>query len=106
MATTKRKKSRIPRFRSREEEAEFWDTHDTTEFEDEFVEVKNVKVARPLAHILGVRLDAKTIDKLGALGRKKGLGASTLARMWLLERLEHEQATSKQRAKPRRPKSA
>ena len=27
-------------FKTREEEAEFWDTHDSTEFEDEFKEVK------------------------------------------------------------------
>lgn len=80
---------RIPRFKSRQEEAEFWDTHDTTEFEDEFVEVR-LKVAKPLVHILAVRLDAKTITKLGIIGRKKGIGPSTLARMWLLERLERE----------------
>jgi hypothetical protein len=83
------KRSRIPRFKSRQEEADFWDTHDTTQFEDEFKEVK-IKVAHPLGHILGVRLDAKTLMKLSAIGRKKGVGASTLARMWLLERLERE----------------
>lgn len=30
---------KIPKFRSEEEEAEFWDTHDTTEFWDETEEV-------------------------------------------------------------------
>jgi len=89
MVTAKRTKSRIPRFKSREEEADFWDTHSTTEFEDEFVEVK-MEVARPLIHTLAVRMDAKTIDRLAAVGRKKGIGPSTLARMWLLERLEQE----------------
>jgi hypothetical protein len=89
MVTTSKKKSRIPRFKSIEEEANFWDTHDTTEFEDEFVEVK-LQVARPLGHILAVRMDAETIDRLAAVGRKKGIGPSTLARMWLLERLEQE----------------
>jgi len=90
MVATRKPKSRIPRFKSREEEAEFWDTHDTTEFEDEFTEVK-LDVARPLGHILAVRLDAKTMGRLGDIGRTKGLGASTLARMWLLERLEQVQ---------------
>jgi len=85
----KKASPRIPRFKSREEEAEFWNTHDTTEFEDQFVEVK-VRVAKNLEHVLSVRLDAKTIDRMAALGRKKGVGASTLARMWLLERLERE----------------
>ena len=90
MVTAKRtKRSRIPRFKSLEEEAQFWDTHSTTEFEDEFTEVK-MEVARPLIHTLAVRLDARTIDRLAAVGRKKGLGPSTLARMWLLERLDQE----------------
>ncbi len=90
MVTARKAKSRIPRFKSYEEEAEFWDTHSTTEFEGEFVEVK-IEVARPLIHTLAVRMDAKTIDRLAAVGRKKGIGPSTLARMWLLERLDQEQ---------------
>ncbi len=91
---TERRKSRIPRFKNYEEEAAFWDSHSLTEFEDELQVIK-VEVARPLGHILGVRLDAKTIDKLADLGRKKGIGPSTLARIWLMERLsqieEHDQ---------------
>jgi len=83
------KKKRIPRFKNRDEEAEFWATHSPLDY-GEWEEVK-LEVARPLGHILAVRLDAKTIGQLGRLGRKKGLGASTLARMWLLERLEREQ---------------
>ncbi|RJS82250.1 hypothetical protein CW713_05345 [Methanophagales archaeon] len=39
----------IPIFKSVEEEAEFWDTHDTEEFADEFEPVE-VKFARPLKH--------------------------------------------------------
>jgi hypothetical protein len=89
MVTASKTTRKAPRFKSREEEAEFWDTNDTTDFEDELVEVK-LKVGRPLGHILAVRLNAKTIGRLGELGRKKGIGASTLARMWLLERLEQE----------------
>lgn len=34
--------SEIPEFESIQEEAEFWDTHDTTEFLDEFEEADNV----------------------------------------------------------------
>ena len=80
----------IPQFKSLEEEAEFWDKHSPLDFPDEWVEVKRVKVARPLGHILAVRLDARTIDRLAEVGRAKGLGPSTLARMWLLERLEQD----------------
>ena len=39
VSNDKNAKSRIPHFNSIEEEAEFWDTHDSTEFEDEWEEV-------------------------------------------------------------------
>src|SRR5437899_3153261 len=44
-----RAKSRIPTFKTIEEAAEFWDTHDSAEFEDEFEDVTNVRfvMARP-----------------------------------------------------------
>lgn len=84
------RKSRTTRFHSLDEEGEFWDKHSPLELEDEWVEVRQVKVARPLNHMLAVRLDARTIDQLARVGRAKGIGSSTLARMWLLERLEQE----------------
>jgi hypothetical protein len=81
-------RKKIPRFKNRDEEADFWDTHSPVDY-GEWEEVK-LEVARPLIHTLAVRMDAKTIDRLAAVGRKKGIGPSTLARMWLLERLEGE----------------
>lgn len=64
------KPKKIPRFKSREEEAEFWDTHSPLDH-GEWKEVKRLTVTRPLGYILGVRLDAKTIDLLSKAGRKK-----------------------------------
>ncbi len=83
--------SRIPAFATREEEAEFWDTHDTTDFEDEMVPVK-VKVAKHLSEGVTVRLDSRTVARLRELAAAKGLGPSTLMRMWVLERLQAETA--------------
>lgn len=85
------KRSRIPHFKTREEEAEFWDTHSLADFADELQPVR-MKAERPLAHILGVRLDARTIDALAGIGRKKGIGPSTLARVWIMERLSELEA--------------
>ena len=42
------RKSRIPKFSSIEEEAKFWDMHDSTEFEDEFKPVQ-VRFAKNLS---------------------------------------------------------
>lgn len=87
MTTPKETKgSRIPGFHSVQEEAEFWDTHDTTEFEDELKEVK-ARFARPLDHILAVRLEAKTVSHLAKIAGRSGIGPSTLVRMWVMERL-------------------
>jgi hypothetical protein len=40
MTTDKQRKSRIPKFKSREEEVRFWDTHDFTDYMKEFTPVK------------------------------------------------------------------
>jgi hypothetical protein len=45
-AETRAKRGKIPEFKSIQEEAEFWDAHDMTEFLDEFEEVDDV-VFRP-----------------------------------------------------------
>ena len=89
--TQPERKSRIPEFRTREEEAKFWDTHDFTEFEDELQRV-NVEVARPLSHVLQVRLDDDAMHRIARSARAKGLAPSTLARMWILEHLSESSA--------------
>jgi hypothetical protein len=82
----KQKTSQIPAFKSVEEEAEFWDTHDTTDFEDEFKPVK-VRFAKNLSEAITVRLDPETLTELRVRAHEKGVGPTTLARMWILERL-------------------
>ena len=81
--------SRIPEFRSREEEAEFWDTHDFTDFQDEFKPVK-VRFAKRLSLSEGItiRLDPQTLAALRSQAEEKGIGPTTLVRMWILERLQ------------------
>ncbi len=85
------KKVHIPTFSSLEEEAEFWDTHDTTDYEEEFKPVK-VRFAKNLSHVLALRLDQQTLEELREQARKKGIGPTTLARMWILERLQRPRA--------------
>lgn len=85
--------SRIPTFESYQEEAEFWDTHDTTDFEDEFRPVK-VRVAKNLSEGLTVRLDPTTLAELRERAENKGIGPTTLVRMWILEHLREERAAA------------
>jgi len=83
------RKSRIPEFKTIEEEAEFWDTHDTTDYEDEFKPVK-ARFADKLLDRVTIPVDADTLVQLEALAREEELNATALARRWVLERLEQE----------------
>ena|SRR5215216_4729959 len=85
---------RIPAFNNIEEEAEFWDTHDITDFLDELRPAKLV-LSGELAERLTVRLEQADREELARRAAVKGVGPSTLARMWLKERLQQEQAAEK-----------
>lgn len=88
----KKKKSRIPDFKTYEEEANFWDTHEFTEFEDETEDVEIIfDLKKPRDETLVVRLQKKLKDRLEKVARHKGLNISTLARMWLVEKLQASQ---------------
>lgn len=80
---------KIPIFKSVEEEAEFWDTHDTEEFADEFEEVE-VKFARPLKlkWVLTIELDEETFNRMKELAEGAGKEPGVLIRSWVLEHLK------------------
>jgi hypothetical protein len=96
--------SRIPDFRSREEEAEFWDTHDFTDYWDETRPVEitvsqalrdrvEARARKDLVDRLTVRLDRADREELTRRADEQGVGPSTLVRMWVRERLRGERAT-------------
>jgi predicted DNA binding CopG/RHH family protein len=80
---------RIPSFDSVEEEAEFWDTHDFTDYLDEGRPVK-IALDGELAERLTLRLESSDREALTRIARDKGIGPSTLVRMWIKERLRQE----------------
>jgi predicted DNA binding CopG/RHH family protein len=74
---------------SEDEIAEFWETHDVSDYWDRMEEVKEKFIVRPKKAI-SMRLDEKTITQLKVISRRKGIGYQTLIRMWIKERLEQE----------------
>jgi hypothetical protein len=84
---------RIPSFANREEEAAFWDTHDVTEFVGQELRPVEVAIGGELAERLTLRLDEADRAELAKRARMMGVGPSTLARMWLKERLRQESET-------------
>jgi len=77
---------RIPEFVSLEEEAAFWDTHSTADYEAEFMPVR-VRFGKRLSRGVTIRLDSDTLQQLRTMAQEKGIGPTTLIRMWVLERL-------------------
>jgi hypothetical protein len=84
--TDVKQQSRIPEFESRDEEAAWFDTHDLAGYQDEFAPVK-VRFRQNLSEGLHIRLDPDSLTKLRETANRRGVGPTTLARMWTLERL-------------------
>ncbi len=81
-------KSRIPIFKTIEEEATFWDAHSSEEFTDELTPVENVKFVKAQSKkVLTVRFDEEAFEERAREAREKGIGPSTLAYMVILEHL-------------------
>ena len=47
-----------------------------------------MRFAKNLSQGITVRFTAETLETLRATAQKKGIGPTTLTRMWILERLE------------------
>ena len=94
MADKKEGKKPVPEFASREEEAEFWDTHSLADHWDEFKPVK-VRFAKNLSQGVTIRLDPDTLHDVRELAQEKGMGPTTLIRMWVMERLQEVKSTGR-----------
>lgn len=82
---------RIPSFNTItiEAEAAFWGTHSFTDFEVEFTPFQ-VMVGKNLSAAVSVRLDPRDRAEIDRQARAKGVGPSTLIRMWVKEHLKQE----------------
>lgn len=88
MKITKTRKKTIKQvhpFKNLEEEANFWDTHDVVDDIDEGTVVGFHKANK--TGMLTIRFDKKDLQTLREEAYKKGIGPTTLARLWLKERL-------------------
>lgn len=88
-----KKTNALPKFKSYEEEAKFWDTHDFSEFWNDAkpIEIEFLDEQKREGTIT-IRVQPKLKDRLEKLARGYGINLSTLARMWLIEKLRQTQA--------------
>ena len=91
MANTKSKvkarKHRDPlpeRFDSLEEAAEFWDTHDSADYEEYMKDVECEFDIKRRTYL--VSLDGELYRKVRAIAQEKGVPAETLVNLWIEEK--------------------
>ena len=87
-----RPKKPIPNFRSEQEEREFWEIHDTTDYIDwsqgQIVRFPNLK---PTTTTISLRLPAPLLADLKALANKRDVPYQSLLKVFVAERVAAEQ---------------
>jgi predicted DNA binding CopG/RHH family protein len=79
---------KVPKFKSLKEEREFWDTHNSTDYHNDFKTTKNVVFVRPKKEVISLRLESKFIRRLRELADKEGLPPTTYARMLIVKSIQ------------------
>lgn len=76
---------KLPKFKSEQDEARFWDSHDSTDFLDEFQDDPNLVFVRPESAV--IELSGDTWRSLVREARRRRTTPSRLVDRWLSERL-------------------
>jgi predicted DNA binding CopG/RHH family protein len=86
-----KKLKKIPVFKSEDEERDFWDTHDFTDYFDmskaEEVVFPNLKLS---TQSISIRLPQHLIASIKQLANKKDVPYQSLMKIYLAERVEKE----------------
>jgi hypothetical protein len=82
--------AKLPKFKTIEEEAKFWDTHSFTDFADNYKEMKADRVADKKDSVITVKMPSSTKKALEIVAKKSHMAPSTLIRVWTSERLAEE----------------
>jgi predicted DNA binding CopG/RHH family protein len=81
---------RIPKFKTDEEAARFWESH---RFQDYYKDTKEagLKFVKRAKKTVAVRLDPDDIKSVEKIAERKGLSYTSLLRMWIKEHLNKEE---------------
>jgi predicted DNA binding CopG/RHH family protein len=79
------KNQKLPQIDSIQALAEFWDTHDVTDFQEELEEVLQPVFEREA--LITLHLHSDEAETLRQLAQAKGLADTELIRKWILEKI-------------------
>ena len=82
-------KELTPKFKTEEQEAEYWDTHSPLDLVAE-PKAQKVRVRGAKDRPITIRLDSESRSKLEKLAAERGLGPSTFARSILISAVEQK----------------
>lgn len=84
-AATKKVRDPLPEhFNSLEEAAEFWDTHDSGDYDEYFKDVEFEVDLKPRTHL--VEIEGALYDKVRAIAKRKRVATNKLVNRWLEEK--------------------
>lgn len=84
-------KKKIPKFKSEDQEREFWASADSTEYVD-WKKAKRMIFPnlKPSTKKISLRLPELMIEELKLLANKRDIPYQSLMKMYLAERIQHE----------------
>jgi predicted DNA binding CopG/RHH family protein len=85
---------KLPGFESVDEEVEFWENHDVTDFLDELEDLDDVEYKQGKDRVVSVRLPQELVDKLKAYAKSQEIPHTTLVRRWIIDSFRQKVRTS------------
>jgi len=83
----------IPKFKNEDEERDFWDTHDATDYFDTSDEVKlDLSQLKPSTRPITIRLPESLLAALKIMANKRDVPYQSLMKMMLAEKVKQEYA--------------
>ena len=79
------KDRRLPQTDSIQEMAQFWDTHDLTDFADQLEEVTEPAFQRKT--VIPLNLESAEAEAVSKMAKDKGVAAAELIRGWVREKI-------------------
>ena len=86
-----KKLKEIPKFKSEEEEREFWAAEDSTDYVDwDSAEAKTLPKLKPTTRTISLRISEAMLEKIRLAANKRDVPYQSLIKMFLKERLDEE----------------
>jgi len=80
---------KIPRFKTKEEAAKFWETHSFQKYHKD-TKSGDIVFVKKAKKTVAIRLDPDDIKSVEKIAERKGLSYTSLLRMWIKEYLSRE----------------